>query len=288
MTEPEKIILRIENIGLRELQLRYIANKWESKLNRPLFAYEWDILKFPKSCTFCSSRYVKSGCDNCLSVFYCSNEHQEEHLEQHDKFCSLLKLNMDLLVYKYKIKIPSLRLNESFPEDLKQLSKDLPEMIDLLVKNQCIYDLNKTERPLEYILYTDQISPATNIFYSLEKVGFLKNRMYKKKLVNCHIVGADAEETTWDWRLIIQFIFHCIKNLKRIVLEVVEPGVHNFFCQKLDQSTFCGNCNLTLKSACCSFRPHYYHEIVEDLVTPEYHTIVEFLSFQLGNIVYLA
>lgn len=268
ITEQEKIS-RLDKIGLKELRLRFIANKWEAGLKRPLFAYEWDILKFPKACTLCNCRNIKTECQDCLSVFYCSTEHKEEHAEQHEKFCSLLKLNMDLLVYKYKVKIPTVRLKESFPENLNQLYMNLPELIDILVKEDCIANLRKNERPLEYILCTDIMAPVTNILYGLEKVGFLKNRVFKKSKLTVHIVGADAEETTWDWRLMMEFMFHWIRNLKKVVLEVVGPGVHNFLCQKLDQSTFCGSCNMSLKSVCCSFRPHYYHEVIDDLSKPD-------------------
>lgn len=241
---------------------------WKKKLKRNLYKYEVEILMFRKSCIICNSRNASISCQNCSSVFYCSSDHQSIHNEKHNMFCESLKLCFDAMLYNwnnfFKIHIPSLSKKcitlKAFPENLENL-------IEILIQESYIGLPNNF---FEKLRVTDMFAPIAIILYGLERANLLKNNSFMKNDLIVHIIGANHEEQNWNWHLLIEFVFHWIKNMRMLTFVAVGPDAGTWDLTNLGvlHSTF-GSCRMRSSHIKCYSSPNYYHDVVDELEKPD-------------------
>lgn len=245
--------------------IRYIrCTAWQNRLNRPLENFENQMWMFPRVCAVCYSKDVKIDCKNCISVLYCSNEHQTSYEDLHRHYCDLLKLSIDFDIYqlfnefKLNVKI------DNISDDIKSLPNNLFDLMNLCNKN-----LLEFEDKITKIKYCDYASPAANILYCLEQSGLSTERNLGKKILTIHLVGADIIELSWDWNVVFEIIFHWIKDLEKLNFVLIGPELDKSMSIKNIDSDICILCKERKVKATCTYYSKMYHEVVDDLDKPD-------------------
>lgn len=253
----------------QDVYLNLIKNELKKKLKRELYWYEIEMLIFRKYCAMCNVRNCPLGCQHCASVFYCSVEHQKEHSEKHLPFCGSLKLNLDILVSNFKTKINSFAMSDQhFKDDIKHLPATQIKMFSIICAENYLF----FPRELEFLhtfIIVDVFAPILNILFGLERGMVLKDRMLPKKSLLVHIVGADQMELSWNWDFIFEFIFHWIKNLKKLTFILIGPELTRWSHSSSNQSNYCKTCQNNNINANCFTMTKYYHDVVNGLGRPD-------------------
>lgn len=246
--------------------IRYIrCTAWQNRLNRPLENFENQMWMFPRVCAVCYSKDVKIDCKNCLSVLYCSDEHQASYEDMHRHYCDLLKLSIDFDTYQIvnEFKINNVKIN-NIPGDVKTLPNNLYDLMNLYNK-----DLFEVESRILSIKICDYGSPAANILYCFERSGRLKERKLEKKDLSIHLVGADIVEISWDWIVVFEMMFHWIQTLETFNFVLIGPDLDDSLPIKDFSDELCNSCRERNVKASCRFYSKMYHDIVDDLDIPD-------------------
>lgn len=270
ITYLEKICtVEMENlINDRLFYLSIVVHYWRERMKRHIFQGEFNIITYRRFCVVCNARNCPFQCQVCLSEFYCSVEHQKTHKSKHKTYCLLLKVNFDLLLFNSKnaISVP-LFTAITMRKDLKKFPKDLMKLIEIFVGESYVVFKQYISDVCESVSLIDLFAPAANILFGLEKAKLLKNRKLRKTKLVVHIVGADAVEESWNWGFFMEFIFHWIKNLKKLTVVVIGPEVKPLK-KILNQSDVCGLCKISTSNAICLSVSKFYHN-VDKVVKPD-------------------
>lgn len=241
---------------------------WHEGLSRKLLDFECQMWMFPRTCALCFSKNVTIDCHSCLNVSYCSELHKNIHEDEHSKFCTALKLCMDIDLYNFygRYKNPKIVVR-NFKPKVNTLPNNLQELMHIYVKDKVPKESSSNEI-IEFIIKSNLIAPAASILYGMEKSGLLRDRLLNKPNLTVHIVGAEITEMSWFWKLITELLFHWIKNLKSLVFYLVGPelnheGVTEKFAQQL-----CNSCKAKQPSTKIVFHWKLYHQIVDILDKP--------------------
>lgn len=248
--------------------IRYIrCTAWQNRLNRPLENFENQMWMFPRVCAVCYSKDVKIDCRNCISVLYCSSEHQSIYEDMHRHYCDLLKLSIDFDIYQIlnEIKLKAVTICD-IPDDIITLPNNLFELMNLYIKNLLEHEV---EDRIKTIKICDYGSPAANILFCLEQSGLLNGRNLNKKTLTIHLVGADIVEISWDWTIVFDMLFHWIRNLESLNFTLVGPELDASLSTKNVGNDMCLNCKENKVKVTCTFYSKMYHEVVNDLDKPD-------------------
>lgn len=244
--------------------IRYIrCTAWQNRLNRPLENFENQMWMFPRVCAVCYSKDVKLDCKNCISVLYCSDEHQTNYKDMHRHYCDLLKLSIDFDIHQIvnEFKVNNI-IMDNIPGDEKTLPNNLFDLMNLYNKN-----LLAVEDRILRIKICDYGSPAANILFCLEQSGLLNERSLEKTSLTIHLVGADIVEISWDWPVVFEMIFHWIENLDSLNFILVGPDLDESLSTKDVFTKLCSTCKE--KRTSCTFNSKMYHEVVNELDKPD-------------------
>lgn len=244
--------------------IRYIrCTAWQNRLNRPLENFENQMWMFPRVCAVCYSKDVKLDCKNCISVLYCSAEHQTNYRDMHRHYCDLLKLSIDFDIHQIvnEFKINNIMI-DNIPGDVKTLPNNLFDLMNLYNKN-----LLEVEDRILRIKICDYGSPAANILFCLEQSGLLNECSLEKTSLTIHLVGADIVEISWDWPVVFEMIFHWIENLETLNFILVGPDLDESLSTKDVSTKLCSTCKE--KRTSCTFHSKMYHEVVNELDKPD-------------------
>lgn len=248
-----------------------IRNEWQKKLKRELYFYESEMLFYRKFCVICNVRNCPLGCKNCASVFYCSIEHQQEHREKHLLYCGCLKLKLDILIHNSKRKNSSSFIisDQYFKDDFKHLPPTQVKMFSIICAESYLVFQQELDF-LDSFVVIDIFVPILNILFGLQKGRVLKDRMLPKNNLLVHIVGADQIELSWNWDFIFEFMYHWIKNLKKLNIILIGPELqrwsHN---SSIQLPTYCKTCQKNTVNANCFTTSKYYHDVVNGLGKPD-------------------
>lgn len=256
-------------IGNRRVYVSMMKDKLLQKMNRNILNYESDIVVYRKYCAVCNDRNCTTCCEACLSVFYCSPEHQNTHNVMHNKFCSNFKLNLDLLINNFKNKI-------FFPKftgkPLANNIKQLPEKLLCLLKffkEESYVVFDNTLNDLQFFTITDMLSPVGSIIFALEKANLIENRLLFKKNLVVHVVR--SRETIQDFRYFQQeFFYHWITNLEKLTVIVTEPNGPNINPFIMNNISFiCRSCKMSHKNTKCYIMRDHYQNVIDDIEKPD-------------------
>lgn len=253
----------------RQKYFLFVLDMWRNMLKRELEPYELDIPLFRKSCPVCNSRNAPIECKICSSVFYCCIAHQEIDDLSHAASCAAIKLNFQVLLFKYitpykcTLKFCKKYVNvQIFPKNLESLIKILSE--------GSYFNGPKKLSLQQHLFFADSIAPIANILYGLEKTNLLNNHFLRSKELVVHIVGADVEEKNWDWCLLLEFAFHWIRNLKKLTYVAIGPKAENWAVTENNmKKRICGFCTMKPANVKCYSSPYYYHDIANKLEKPD-------------------
>lgn len=237
---------------------------WEHKLKRKLVWYECQMGMYPRVCAICFTRDNLFPCTECLTVSYCSQEHQIKHKDNHERYCKTLKFSLDMDCNFY----------HNAPEDILQvknidvgLKESLQSVTDVLER----LDLNQSSdyAKFNYIHNCDQVLSGLTILYALEVTGLLTCHKLTEKTLVLHIVGANTFELSLNWTLIIEMFAHWIFNLELVDITFIGPEVEEL--PQLETNVkehFCDNCLLRKVDVNIRFHKSCYGEVVNNLAKP--------------------
>ncbi|CAH1958799.1 unnamed protein product [Acanthoscelides obtectus] len=259
----QKVNIALNNI--RNLQ-HFRGILWTRFLGRKLERYEKNMLQFPKICAVCNKDNITITCENCWNVSYCTKEHQKQHRNKHDRYCTQLKLSMDLDIkyLDYHLDRDTEKLFQEqnpwiighyefcIPDNIQHFPSDLKSVIDCFnVKYESVEGLKDIYKLFEL----DTICVASLILYCLEILGVITDRSFISSKLTVHLVGADFTEVTFYWDLIIKFYTKWLKNITELKFYVIGPEVKPY--------TF--NVNI----ACIEFIGDVYHNVIEKIDKPD-------------------
>lgn len=248
--------------------IRYIrCTAWQNRLNRPLDNFENQMWMFPRVCAVCYSKDVKLDCRNCLSVLFCSNEHQTSYEDMHRHYCDLLKLSIDFDIYQivHDVTFSDVKIGD-ISDDIKSLPNNLLDLMTLCNKSLVIG--SEIDEKIKSIKICDFGSPAANILFALEQSDILNGRFLKKTSLTLHLVGADIVEISWDWNIVTEILFHWIGNLETVNFILIGPDLDASINLREISSDLCQICKNKNATASCKFFPKMYHEL-DDLEKPD-------------------
>lgn len=267
LTKTDKVFtVDLENsVADRVGYMLMLKVNWCLNLNRCTTYYEESVLHFRRSCVICNIRNCNIRCESCLSVFYCSSKHERDHKETHEPFCKLLKLNLDIVLFNFKTKMPKTIFSaKCMQNNLRKLPENLIQLVYIL-RTENILMFERELKYLEYYSIVDSFAPMANIIFGLEKGNLLKNRLFHKNNLVVHIVGANEEEGLWNWGFLMEFIIHWIENLQNITLVVIGPrAVESKIYEK-----FCYMCRKKKVITEYVYAPFRYHHVMKKLDKPD-------------------
>lgn len=261
MSDLEKIFtVELEKlINNRLIYLSIVVHCWKQKMKRDMLKSELNMVAFRRVCIVCNARNCPIQCKVCSSVFYCCGEHQKIHRRKHESFCQLLKISLDVSLFNYKniISVPQFTVTP-IRYDLTKLPLSLWKLADIFTREFYVI-FTKQMGHVEALSLIDSFSPVANIIFGLEKANLLKNRKLRKTKLVVHIIGADEEEQSWNWGFLMEFIFHWIKNLKKLTVAISGPNI-NPLKNKFNRLFVCGSCNMSSSNAIRFSVSKYYHD----------------------------
>ncbi|KAL3281052.1 hypothetical protein HHI36_004276 [Cryptolaemus montrouzieri] len=150
LSKSKKILTLEENCGY---------DRWRSyrtdlqfylmlRLNREILPHESQMWMFPRNCAVCYSVEGLKDCQECFCLCYCSKEHQTLDRETHQRYCSELKLCLDLDRFYLSNPEVDVELKE-IDMKVEQLPISIHECIELFLNT------SKLNGPLQRIFVTD-------------------------------------------------------------------------------------------------------------------------------------
>lgn len=197
---------------------------WRCELGRDLKYSEHQMWMFSKICKFCYSPEADIVCTTCLSVAYCTEQHENLHKPVHKRFCHDLKLCLLLNQITKKEGVVRDWSNFKVSQRVEYLPEHFGEVLRLIGID---YVSDYSKKHLTHVLISENFCPAVNILYALEKSGFIKKREGKHVKLTIHLVGPSHSENKLVWNIILEFIAKWILNLEEIVIFFIGPEVNN-------------------------------------------------------------
>ena len=171
------------------------AKMAEILLDKPLDPHEKEIFLFPKACRVC--RLAKKDgmidCLDCMSVTYCSEQHWEEHLSQHQsQLCRELKYAMVCDNYESTVSVAAPAIPRQVDAQFK-LEPDMKSHLKFNFNNKTGQDVDLAE--MEFRFLSDRLSGPMTIIYAGSTFG-LKNglKIQEMQEFTVHIVGSNIVE----------------------------------------------------------------------------------------------
>lgn len=238
-----------------------LQSAWHAALYRELRPYECQMWMFPRVCVVCFSNKNITDCMDCLSVSYCSTEHEQRSKDLHLPICKSLKLCMN--VDRYCLKANP---HPSFDKEFSKALETIPKDINLLMRdyfNESVEEKD-LDKYVKFILKTEIIAPGATILYALEKT---ENRESLKSKLVVHVVGASSTEAFLDWSVISEFLLHWLDNVT--VIDWILVGLEMLKFPVKDHRKFCQLCTDSSKTFSLSAHNKKYHEIVDTIPKPD-------------------
>ncbi|KAF7269224.1 hypothetical protein GWI33_017682 [Rhynchophorus ferrugineus] len=218
---------------------------------------------FTLACAVCFKREDLLPCKYCLSVYYCSEEHQNKHKESHSKFCDEFKLALDMDCY-FIHSIPVISLH---PKEVEDELMSIPEDKNFL---SSLIECSATIESMEFKNNSDEILSGLTILLGLQQGDVIVKRTISSNNLNIHIVGSSNFEYNLNWICITEIMCHWIMNVQKIHFDFIGPGclsdsnlfqhLENFLCSKCMKRKF---------TATASFHQSFYHDVIIKLHKPD-------------------
>lgn len=232
---------------------------WSTLLKRELLPFESQIWMFPRICNVCYKRLNLQNCINCKNVAYCSTQHLEQDKINHNQYCKLLRLCMDVDTFLYKEKCyPQIRFTDKtikLPNNIKEL---------LQIEENTI--MTESNADIRHVLKSEIMSPGATIAYTIKMSCFSQSHHD----IIIHVVGAAAPEATMDWTIISEIIFHTTPNITNITYILIGPEVFDTF----SNLNLCNTCRDKQRTFDIKIFKRLYHDIVDDI--PKANLIILF------------
>ena len=287
-TDGENIFSTFENNEESNFEefTKEIISSCTSKLKRSLEKYEMDILNFPRVCNICKQSNVTLliECDDCHSVFYCSDEHLELDRLDHHRWCSEYILNLKCNTYEAKNGIQDMPL----PLDVDDTYTSLTDDIKTFLKPQLKPNDGSTMDHEMEIVISERLSYSLTLLYSLQKmgVGLSKEPLNSIEELKVHVVGATSLGEMlgiirWEYML------HRLPALNKLHIVFIGPEIYkdvetdeDVLNDKhgLDDSgvTRCEDCVKKERVIFYEMANMTYHEFTESLRYSKPDTIISF------------
>ncbi|XP_019878454.1 uncharacterized protein LOC109606338 [Aethina tumida] len=230
-----------------------------SLLKRQLKKFETQIMMFPRICNVCFSMNNLFDCEDCLNVYYCSDEHQKEDTA-HARYCPLLKLCMDTECYMYFNKIPNMEPS-SVP-----FCTEFPDSVEgFMSLLNYTKDFPTREDHIKYIVKADYVVPFAN-FINVLKVC---DKLDSAELV-IHLAGAENYEQCIDWLFTFECLFHWMHNLRQIKVMLIGPELI-IESKKTDfDFVLCSYCKTVKRKAQITCYNNFYVDVIKTIEKPTF------------------
>lgn len=236
---------------------------WRSQLGRDLQIFETQMWLFTLACAVCFGRKDLFPCKDCLSVYYCSEEHQNKHKEHHSKSCNEFKLSLDFDCYFFHYP-PAFSMH---PRKIEDDLMSIPEDTNFLLS---IAECPEKFESMQFKNNSDEILSGLTILLGLQQGNVIVKRKISSNNLIIHVVGSSHFEHNLNWNCITEIMFHWVTNVQKIHFDFIGPGCmsdSNLFEHFND--LLCNRCTKRSVTATANFHQSFYHDIITKLPKPD-------------------
>lgn len=256
-------------------------------LKRTLTIREKEIFWYPKVCEVCKDSTVSllRECEDCHSVFYCSDEHRSID-KAHSSWCSLLNHSLQCDSIEAKEGIQDLPFPTIVDDEYKELANTT--LRDYL-EPQLTVDPSKTLDNRFVTMIGERLSFPLSFQYAIEKLDRIPGEadsLLSSNSLKIHVVGAESSVELlgiirWEYllhRLPSVKRFHVVfigPNLLKTEEEEIEIQLEKHFVDDTG-STRCSDCTEKNRIVIYEMAAMFYHQYQESSHFTDPDAIVAF------------
>ncbi|XP_052867292.1 uncharacterized protein LOC128273385 [Anopheles cruzii] len=244
----------------------------ENHLNRTLFHYEAEMLKFSVACKVCFEYHRERlmFCEGCKQVAYCSKRHREQDSENHSQWCNAYRISSMVDNKCAAIDHAGSSITALDEGDLKALPSNAFELASTALQRTIINPSAVNDIPLEPIQEVENIKIAEefnfvgSILYTLRATNVTEEI---HDTLNVFIVGA-RKEILWFTKVHCGTLFSYVPKLRKITLHFIGPQLLKF-----GQITLKYDDGRRVELNC---HPNLYHQLAPNVALGDPHLIAIF------------